>query len=421
VTSAGASAGGSANSAGSAGADSGAGGQTAAPIAAADLCPIFTADLCVYLMQCDGVRYRDAAECQAELDCYGLPQLLDANAKGTIDYDPAEVGACHQRFIQSPCTFGFFLGTPDIYDVLAFCPGAVTAKQTANGACSSDGECVSGLYCNKGADFTCPGTCQPFATEGQTCTGSVRCADGLTCSDQTCQKQPKPGDPCTGFCSYSVSCPSDQVCPENLWCDPTQGQCELAHMAGEPCGEMGSGAGAYVVSCAINLWCNGPTLGAGTCQAPGGEGAPCNQDPAACTSGLHCVGYDDPSSPTLGTCSGASAAGTNCLAATDCQSGLACVTGKCGTPLAAGATCNQDNDCAAGLVCPAGKCISALYPGDSCSAAAPCAYSRCVAGKCADYVKVGDACTMDGDCATNHCVANKCYDSSICNAPPAAP
>ncbi|HEY4102309.1 MAG TPA: hypothetical protein VGM44_00395, partial [Polyangiaceae bacterium] len=85
TTSGGSSSGGSA---GSSGATSGAGGQPAAPIAAADLCPIFTADLCVYLMQCDGARYRDAAQCQAELDCYGLPQLLDANAKGIIDYNP---------------------------------------------------------------------------------------------------------------------------------------------------------------------------------------------------------------------------------------------------------------------------------------------------------------------------------------------
>src|SRR5581483_2967501 len=38
----------------------------AAPIPLGDLCPLFTKDLCTYLMQCNHAPYRDLAHCEAE-------------------------------------------------------------------------------------------------------------------------------------------------------------------------------------------------------------------------------------------------------------------------------------------------------------------------------------------------------------------
>jgi hypothetical protein len=422
TSAAGAANGGSGDTAGTMSSTSGAGGATAAPIAVADLCPIFTADLCQYLMECAGERYRDAAQCQQELDCFGLPQLLDADQKGLVAYDPAQVGACHARFTASPCTFGAFLTTPDIYEVLSFCPGAVTPKQVAGGACSSSGECSAGLYCNKGANYTCPGTCEPFGTEGSACIGSARCADGLTCTDQKCVPTQKAGDACTNFCGYSVTCPSDQICPENIWCDPNLKQCEPGRMVGEACGDMNDAGNTYVANCAVNLWCNGLAFGPGTCEAPGDVGAPCVPDFSACKQGLHCINFQTLApNAAYGTCSPPSGAGTDCVGDKDCQSGLVCVAGKCATPLASGAACTSDDECAAGLVCQSDKCQPALYPGAACGPSLPCAFSRCVAGTCQAYAKVGAACSLDADCATNHCVSGKCYDSSICQLPPATP
>ena len=63
---------GGSNAGGTAGKSAAGGSSTATPIELPDLCPIFTRDLCVYLMQCSGARYRDAAHCERELSCYGL-------------------------------------------------------------------------------------------------------------------------------------------------------------------------------------------------------------------------------------------------------------------------------------------------------------------------------------------------------------
>ena len=211
---------------GSGGSMSSSGATSAAPIELEDLCPIFTQDLCVYLMECQGARYRDAEHCQQELDCFGLPQLTAAAEQGAVDYDPGQVGACHARFIESPCTFGAFLFTPDIYEVLRFCPGTITPKLQAGESCSSAGECTEGLYCYKGIDYLCPGECRAFSQEGEDCAGSGSCAAGLDCQSDVCVPEKKPGDPCGDGCNYSVSCPSDEICDGNIWCDREADTCE---------------------------------------------------------------------------------------------------------------------------------------------------------------------------------------------------
>jgi hypothetical protein len=52
------------------------------------------------------------------------------------------------------------------------------------GACSSNGQCISGDYCNGGA-------CQPLLTNGQHCTSgnqcaSTHCTEGFCCGDSAC-------------------------------------------------------------------------------------------------------------------------------------------------------------------------------------------------------------------------------------------
>lgn len=403
-----------------AGAGNGAAGSTstAAPIELPDLCPIFTRDLCVYLMECNGVRYRDAAHCERELTCYGLPQLTAAAEAGAVEYNPKRVGECHEFFTKSPCTFGFFLSTPDIYDVLQFCPGTITPKLAAGAACSANGECGAGLYCDKGATYACPGTCKPFAQQGESCAGSASCADELRCTNDVCVPKTKAGDPCTDFCSSSVSCPLDQVCPENVWCDRAAGKCTLARLEGEPCGATGTGTTASTANCAVHLWCDKIGSGAGTCRKPSAADEPCNRDEvSACAKDLHCVGYVAAgAAPTLGTCQPPGAAGTDCETRRDCEAGLACVLSHCQPPGDEDAACNGNSDCAAELTCATNKCASARYPGDACDEGR-CTGSRCIDGTCQFHAKVGEACAIAADCATGACVDGRCYDGSVCRVP----
>ncbi len=403
---------------GSAGASTTGGGATADPIPLEDLCPIFTHDLCVYLMECQGARYRDAEHCESELTCFGLPQLTDAAARGAVDYDPSKVGACHARFLESPCTFGVFIFTPDIYEVLQWCPGTVTPKGAAGDSCASDGECGAGLYCNKGADYACPGQCMVPAAEGEPCPGSTDCADGLSCRDDVCAPDAQAGSDCaTGNCDYSVSCPKGQICRENIWCDRELGQCQLARVVDEPCGQVGTEPNTSQANCAIHLWCDNVGTGPGVCHEPSAASGPCNDGFYACQDGLHCVGYVPfGADGTLGSCQPPGASGSECSGDDDCEPGLACVLTECRAPGAEGADCNGNSGCAAGLVCVDQKCASARYPGDACDGTR-CTYSRCVDGTCEYHLKVGETCVADLDCSTGHCVDGLCYDSSVCNAP----
>jgi hypothetical protein len=411
--------GGSGGSAGS-NASGGSSGTQAPPIPIGDLCPIFTSDLCIYLMQCQGARYADAEHCERELDCFGMQELLAAAERGAVDYDPSKVGECHERFIDSPCTFGFFLFTPDIYEVLSYCPGTVTPRLTAGETCSSDGECVDGLYCYKGADYQCPGTCRAYSLQGETCAGSARCAEGLECgAENSCAPEAKAGDPCDGFCNSSSVCIGDGPCPTNLWCDTSVGQCKTGLLEGEACGDLG-GDTIYEAECAINLWCDAVgSSGTGTCRAPGADGAPCNDEYSACDDGLHCSGYEPyGAAPKLGTCTGPAPSEAPCTSNDDCQAGLTCVAQKCTPPAGALGTCEDTADCAPGLLCRDLVCTDAPYPGEPCSETGPaCAFSRCIAGTCEYHARVGEACASPDDCATGACVAGLCYDSSVCNAP----
>jgi hypothetical protein len=289
----------------------------AAPIAVGDLCPLFTRDLCIYLMQCDQAPYRNLAHCEAELDCFGLPQLQMAAASGAVLYDPAQVGACNARFLADPCGFGFFLFTPDIFEVLAYCPGTITPQLKAGDPCVSSGECSQGLYCKKPSG--CPGTCTPFSQAGESCTGPALCdpkldcttvpaaADASTGSTDVCEPPPRAGDPClNGSCGSTENCPSDPgLCAGvvNVWCDPASNTCKAAAGEGAACGtpaDAGTTGGS--VACASDLWCDQVFLGQpGTCRKASGQGGPCSD--VGCGAGLHCAGYVPfGASATLGMC-----------------------------------------------------------------------------------------------------------------------
>jgi hypothetical protein len=405
----------------------GSSGQGAAPIPLGDLCPLFTQDLCIYLMQCSHARYRDLDHCKAELDCYGLPQLEAAAAEGGVIYDPAQVGACNARFLADPCGFAFFLFAPDIFEVLSYCPGTITPQLEAGTPCVSSGECTAGLYCKK--DSGCPGTCTPFAKVGESCAGSARCDAQLECTTvlsgpltDVCELPKKAGDSCAeSTCGSTENCPADptQCSNPNLWCDSTSKTCKPGAREEEACGPpQDAGTSAGEVACASNLWCDQVFLGKpGICRAAGGVGAPCND--LGCSSGLHCAGYVPlGAGATLGHCVGPSSAGGPCRSSSDCQGGSYCGDGTCGGGKPVGATCQGDTDCLAGLTCHSATCAHAAYPGDPCDGTnTVCVFSLCRNGSCVDHVKVGQPCAVNADCATGACSNGKCADTSVCPVP----
>jgi hypothetical protein len=387
----------------------------AAPIPLGDLCPLFTQDLCTYLMQCLHAPYCDMNHCLAENTCYGLPELTKAAQAGAVLYDPSKVGACDARFRAAPCDFGFFLFTPDIFEVLSYCPGTLTPQLKQGDACDSSGECAAGLYCSKQGN-RCPGTCTAYATSGQSCAGTVQCDANSMCVNNVCEPNGSSGSPCKTDtdCGPIIICIGGPCNDLNLWCDKTSQTCKPGVAPGAACGVTPTGN----VQCEMDAWCDAFPGGQGMCRSSGGAGAPCS-DAGGCQKGLHCVGYK-PFAPgaTLGTCSPPAPAGGSCTFDTDCASGLVCPSNVCSQPVAAGGMCNKDSDCQKGLICPSHTCVGRLCPGDACADAGPvCSLSVCKNGQCADHVKVGAPCATGTDCTTGACISGLCADTSVCANP----
>jgi hypothetical protein len=392
-------------------------GPTGAPIPLQDLCPVFTQDLCTYLIQCVGAPYCDMSQCLAENTCYGLPQLTEAASAGAVIYDPGKVGDCDARFRSDPCHFATFLFVPDIFEVLAFCPGTITPELGAGEACVSSGECTSGLFCLKPVSRDCPGVCTALAKAGESCAGGVQCETNLLCDDSNvCKPFASAGTPCATAqdCGPIVVCLDDPSCTNpNLWCDTTSGTCKPGVTEGEACSATPAGQ----TLCAEGLWCTEAFLTKqGTCRALGGAGAPCNPL-GGCQQGLHCDGYQI-ASDTPGQCASPAGLGGACSLATDCMSGLTCDNGACSQLLGVGGACGSDSDCQKGLTCSAGRCLKALCPGAACTDPdATCVLSLCKNGTCQNHAQVGQPCTTGTDCTTGSCLGGTCADTSVCANP----
>jgi hypothetical protein len=354
--------------------------------------------------------------CLAEVDPYGLPDLLASAANGGVIYDPSKVGECHDRFQRDPCHFAFFLFTPDIFEVLAECPGTITPQRHSGEACVSGGECVAGLYCQK-TNGLCPGSCVAYASDGESC-ATKQCAPNHMCTEEVCQPFAKAGDPCSGSsdCGPTIICLGAPGCvDDSLWCDLGSGTCKVGAGEGEPCGVQKVGTASMNVECQNALWCDAVFIDKpGFCRKPGREGAPCT-DLGGCEKGYHCIGYVGfGTGAQLGTCAAQGALGAECTFNSDCQSGLRCANEVCATFAQLGEACSGTSDCAMGLTCVNRVCETAKYPGDACGTSDSCVLSLCKGDQCVDHAKVGQACATYGDCTTQTCVNGKCVDDSVC-------
>ena len=162
------------------GGGAGAGASFSTSPAAGGPCATFTASLCGYLMTCRGVPYCGLPHCLADNTCAGFAALARALDAGAVSYDATAGATCLARFATDPCSFGALPASPQVFDVLARCPGALAPRLPRGAACLSSAECVAGLWCSN-ADVGCAGVCAPFALAGQGCGAGAPCADGLTC------------------------------------------------------------------------------------------------------------------------------------------------------------------------------------------------------------------------------------------------
>jgi hypothetical protein len=416
--------GGSGGSGGSgAGATGGSGGSaTGQPISLDQLCAAFATDLCTFQMQCESSDFRDMAHCLAETDCLGVATLRGEVSRGAVSYDAAAAGACQARFQADPCHFASFLFLPDVFQVLADCPGTLT-PETADGAtCVATPECPTGDYCKR-SGRSCPGTCRPYLNVGDSCAGAASlCAPGSFCANNTCRPTPQAGATCTSAadCGATVTCTpaaDPSTCPsDNLWCDlGATNTCKKGVGLGANCGSVTNNGATTTVACQPSFWCDAFLNQAGSCRAFGGAGTPCNQ--LGCAQGLHCVGYSSVGpQAALGVCTAASASGGGCTLDTDCATGLYCQVLACEPPAGVGGICNgSDSDCQPGLFCATNTCMTARYPGESCAdSGSGCVHGICRSGTCVDHAKAGEACTANGDCVSATCANGACADVSVC-------
>lgn len=386
-----------------------------APVPLEDLCPLFTSDLCIYLRQCGEWDYRDQEHCEQEMQCFGLEQLEQSAEAGRVEYNPGAVGACHARFMESPCEFAFFWFTPDIYDVLAVCEDTLEPLQRVGEECVADGECVS-RYCSK-EGRSCPGTCLQRGREGQSC-ADTSCEDGLECNANRICRAPIPaGDPCDeGFECYdsSSSTRNGELIDTSLLCDRRTNTCQLSPVVGEECGWISIGenvSDGFSAYCQLG-WCDNDGFETGTCQAPSNLGGGCETS-NDCLDDLRCIPSDTSS---FGICSEPGSTGAACAVSNDCQEGLFCSeVGLCAAKLGSGASCMSDSQCASDICGDDGLCKAGAYPGEACSdVSIECVFGRCVDGTCVRRQRVGEPCEQPSDCATGECFEGSCADDSVC-------
>jgi hypothetical protein len=239
------------------------------------------------------------------------------------------------------------------------CQGTVVKTQTCNGTgtcglasggsdcapyacsagackttCAANGDCAAGFVCSQGA-------CVPPLGNGTACQSGAECGSGF-CVDGVCCNTA-----CTGLCAAcSVAKKgggASGVCgPILAGTDPDD---ECAQQPASGCGQNGSCDGAG----ACQLWAQGTSCGASTCQGNVVTGHVCNGTGACVVlaGGQDCAPY-------------------------------VCGAGACKNP------CADAGDCVAGYFCNAGTCTLLGGNGSPCTTAAGCQSGACVDGVCCD-------------------------------------
>ncbi len=132
---------------------------------------------------------------------------------GLVVYDAAAAQTC----LDSVLSFACGSGPSSAIDLVRNeCFGAMQGTLTAgNGPCFDSLECVSGLYCQAGADGG-PNTCAALKTQGQPCTDTTHSSDCTYLGNGTPALYCQPVDGGTPTCQPDL--PVDAGCTANAQC-----------------------------------------------------------------------------------------------------------------------------------------------------------------------------------------------------------
>jgi len=335
-------------------------------------------------------------------------------------------------------------------------------------SCTTDGQCVSGYYCNgtncvakKSNGTACP-------TGSHECT-STNCVDGYCCNSgctstcQACDVSSAFGA-CTtvsgvphgtrGTCGAyscqgaSASCPSscsdDGGCASGYYCSGTTCVAKKSNGASCPSGAHECSTGNCVDGVCCDTACGGQCeacdVGAslGTCVAV--SGAPHGTRTVCSGTGVcqaQCSGLDRNACgafPGTGiVCAAASCAGSASTPTRTCDGLGACAPGSstscdpyvCG-PTSCKTSCSTGADCKSGYFCSGTTCVTTGGAGTVCSSPSQCASGNCVDGVCCTATSctaplkcnakgdgtcskpLGTACSAGSECGSGQCVDGVC-------------
>jgi hypothetical protein len=178
--------------------------------------------------------------------------------------------------------------------------------------CTSNADCLSGLFCDRNYDDGCAGACVPGYIEEVFCGATaVNCGIDAYCEQET--------QLCTPLPSAGQACAPDGLCEANHFCyDDVCTASVVGFQAGQACDRISS-------LCALGLFCDIDDTNIGTCKELGQAGASCNADfpPGGCVVSSFC---------DAGTCAARISAGA-CSSSDECLGGWCAPDGCVDTSL----------------------------------------------------------------------------------------
>ena len=218
-----------------------------------------------------------SAECDGYVRCGYLPDKttclvyfkhIGALNDGTLAYsidqgrtslNQSNLAGCLSAMSNKGCV----LSESSVSALQPSCGSIMIGTISSGGDCIDDGECKTGLECDKGSctDSCCAGVCvatKPKAQVGGACTSDSICVD-------------------TAYCKQTY----------NLKTQTIDGICQARVAVGMACTDSGS--------CVGSAQCTG-TTGSKTCMAPAKDGAACGANGVLCEN---TTSYCD---PVTGTC-----------------------------------------------------------------------------------------------------------------------
>lgn len=267
--------------------------------------------------------------------------------------------------------------------------------------CASDGDCVSGAYCDSGV-------CYPKRTKGSSCTKDLECTTGLVCSDE--------GICCNSKCSAACnSCKQAST-------GKTNGECHALPVAVRDtrCADQGP------ASCKTTGFCGAGGQCANYADGTTCVGAACSGDglkeikPRTCDGSGSCRAVGETSCGN-GRCDASTKQCSNvCMTAAQCAPSVECLNATCGGKLNQGQACVSNNQCSNGR-CKDGFCCES----DCAGACEACSKNKsgaddglCRAIPAGQNPKAGGLCSAAPLCGqTGKCDGNKGCQLALAGTP----